>query len=60
MSDSLALVDSGEYLPAMAAFEKYLIDDGVKNDLKSKSSKIIGTKAPYGSDHAGVVVTISK
>ena len=28
----------------------------IKNGLMSKSSKIIGTKAPYGSDHAGVVV----
>jgi endonuclease/exonuclease/phosphatase family metal-dependent hydrolase len=32
----------------------------IKNGLMSKSSKIIGTKPPYGSDHAGVVVTISK
>ena len=32
----------------------------IKNGLQSKSSKIIGTKAPYGSDHAGVVATISK
>ena len=31
MNGSLALVGSGEYLPAMAAFEKSLIDDGVKN-----------------------------
>ena len=32
----------------------------IKNGLQSKTSKIIGTKAPYGSDHAGVVATISK
>ena len=32
----------------------------IKNGLKGKSSKIVGTKAPYGSDHAGVVATISK
>ena len=31
MNGSLALVGSGEYLPAMAAFEKSLIEDGVKN-----------------------------
>jgi len=31
MNGSLALVGSGEYLPAMAEFEKSLIDDGVKN-----------------------------
>jgi cyanophycinase len=31
MNGSLALVGSGEYLPAMAQFEKSLIDDGVKN-----------------------------
>ena len=31
MNGSLALVGSGEYLPAMANFEKTLIDDGVSN-----------------------------
>lgn len=31
MNGSLALVGSGEYLPAMAAFEKSLLDDGIKN-----------------------------
>ena len=31
MIGSLALVGSGEYLPAMASFEKSLIDDGIKN-----------------------------
>jgi cyanophycinase-like exopeptidase len=31
MSGSLALVGSGEYLPAMAEFERSLIDDGLKN-----------------------------
>ena len=34
MNGSLALVGSGEYLPAMANFEKSLIDDGVKNGKK--------------------------
>ena len=31
MNGSLALVGSGEYLPAMAEFEKTLIEDGIKN-----------------------------
>jgi cyanophycinase-like exopeptidase len=31
MNGSLALVGSGEYLPAMSAFEKSLLDDGVVN-----------------------------
>lgn len=31
MNGSLALIGSGEYLPAMAAFEKSLIDDAVAN-----------------------------
>jgi cyanophycinase-like exopeptidase len=31
MIGSLALVGSGEYLPAMASFEKSLLDDGIKN-----------------------------
>ena len=31
MRGSLALVGSGEYLPAMAEFEKSLIGDGVAN-----------------------------
>ena len=35
MNGSLALVGSGEYLPAMADFEKSLIDDGIKNGKKS-------------------------
>ena len=31
MNGSIALVGSGEYLPAMASFEKSLVDDGIKN-----------------------------
>jgi len=31
MNGSLALVGSGEYLPAMAEFEKSLLDDGIRN-----------------------------
>ena len=34
MNGSLALVGSGEYLPAMAQFENSLIDDGVKNSKR--------------------------
>ena len=40
MNGSLALVGSGEYLPAMAKFEKSLIADGVKNQLKAKFVQI--------------------
>ena len=29
MNGSLALIGSGEYLPAMAAFEKTLLDDAI-------------------------------
>jgi len=35
MHGSLALVGSGEYLPAMATFEKSLIDDGIKNGKRA-------------------------
>jgi len=31
MNGSLALVGSGEYLPAMTTFERSLLDDGIKN-----------------------------
>jgi cyanophycinase-like exopeptidase len=34
MNGSLALVGSGEYLPAMAEFEKSLISEGVSNGMK--------------------------
>jgi cyanophycinase-like exopeptidase len=40
MNGSLALVGSGEYLPAMAAFEKSLIDDGVENGKQAKYIQI--------------------
>jgi cyanophycinase len=40
MNGSLALVGSGEYLPAMAEFEKSLIGDGVKNQMKAKFVQI--------------------
>ncbi len=40
MNGSLALVGSGEYLPAMASFEKSLVDDGVKNGKQAKYIQI--------------------
>jgi cyanophycinase-like exopeptidase len=40
MNGSLALVGSGEYLPAMAQFEKSLVDDGVKNGKKARYVQI--------------------
>ena len=36
MNGSLALVGSGEYLPAMAEFEKSLVHDGVKNGKEAR------------------------
>jgi cyanophycinase-like exopeptidase len=36
----LALVGSGEYLPAMTAFEKSLLDDGIKNGKTAKYIQI--------------------
>ena len=40
MNGSLALVGSGEYLPAMAPFEKSLLDDGIKNGKAAKYIQI--------------------
>lgn len=40
MNGSLALVGSGEYLPAMAEFEKSLVQDGVKNGKESRYIQI--------------------
>jgi cyanophycinase len=40
MNGSLALVGSGEYLPAMTAFEKSLLDDGVKNGKQANYVQI--------------------
>jgi len=40
MNGSLALVGSGEYLPAMAEFEKSLVQDGVKNGKKARYLQI--------------------
>jgi cyanophycinase len=36
MNGSLALVGSGEYLPAMTAFEKSLLEDGTKNGKEAR------------------------
>ena len=40
MNGSLALVGSGEYLPAMAEFEKSLVQDGVKNGKEARYIQI--------------------
>ena len=40
MNGSLALVGSGEYLPAMTAFEKSLLADGIKNGKATKYIQI--------------------
>jgi len=40
MNGSLALVGSGEYLPAMAEFEKSLVHDGVKNGKEARYLQI--------------------
>jgi len=40
MNGSLALVGSGEYLPAMTAFEKSLLEDGIKNGKTAKYIQI--------------------
>jgi cyanophycinase-like exopeptidase len=40
MNGSLALVGSGEYLPAMAEFEKSLVQDGVKNGKEARFLQI--------------------
>ena len=40
MNGSLALVGSGEYLPAMAEFEKSLVQDGIKNGKEARYLQI--------------------
>jgi cyanophycinase len=49
MNGSLALVGSGEYLPAMTAFEKSLLEDGIKNG-KAANYIQIPTAAAQESD----------
>ncbi len=51
MYGSLALVGSGEYLPAMTAFEKSLLDDGIKNG-KTANYIQIPTAAGRESDES--------
>jgi cyanophycinase-like exopeptidase len=50
MNGSLALVGSGEYLPAMAQFEKSLVDDGVKNGKKARYVQIPTAAGRESSD----------
>jgi cyanophycinase-like exopeptidase len=50
MNGSLALVGSGEYLPAMAEFEKSLIDDGVKNGKEPRYLQIPTAAGRESSD----------
>ena len=50
MNGSLALVGSGEYLAAMAQFEKSLVDDGVKNGKKARYVQIPTAAGRESSD----------
>ena len=50
MNGSLALVGSGEYLPAMAEFEKSLVHDGVKN---GKQARYVQIPTAAGQESAG-------
>ena len=50
MNGSLALVGSGEYLPAMSQFEKSLIDDGVKNGKEARYLQIPTAAGRESSD----------
>jgi cyanophycinase-like exopeptidase len=50
VNGSLALVGSGEYLPAMAQFEKSLVDDGVKNGKKARYVQIPTAAGRESSD----------
>jgi len=50
MNGSLALVGSGEYLPAMSKFEKSLIDDGVKNGKEARYLQIPTAAGRESSD----------
>jgi cyanophycinase-like exopeptidase len=50
MNGSLALVGSGEYLAAMAQFEKSLVDDGVKNGKKASYVQIPTAAGRESSD----------
>jgi cyanophycinase-like exopeptidase len=50
MNGSLALVGSGEYLPAMAAFEKSLVQDGIKNGKTARYLQIPTAAGRESSD----------
>jgi cyanophycinase-like exopeptidase len=50
MNGSLALVGSGEYLPAMAQFEKSLVSDGVKNGKEARYLQIPTAAGRESSD----------
>ena len=50
MNGSLALVGSGEYLAAMAQFEKSLVDDGVKNGKEARFLQIPTAAGRESSD----------
>jgi cyanophycinase-like exopeptidase len=50
MNGSLALVGSGEYLPAMSQFEKSLIHDGVKNGKDARYVQIPTAAGRESSD----------
>ena len=54
MNGSLALVGSGEYLAAMAQFEKSLVDDGVKNGKKARYVQIPTAAGRESSDRLGI------
>jgi cyanophycinase-like exopeptidase len=53
MNGSLALVGSGEYLPAMSQFEKSLIHDGVKNGKEARYVQIPTAAGRESSDRLG-------
>lgn len=50
MNGSLALVGSGEYLPAMTVFEKSLVEDGVKNGKEARYVQIPTAAGRESSD----------
>jgi cyanophycinase-like exopeptidase len=50
MNGSLALVGSGEYLPAMTQFEKSLVSDGVKNGKEARYLQIPTAAGRESSD----------
>ena len=51
MTGSLALVGSGEYLPAMQELERSLIEDGIKNGKKPIYIQIPTAAGQIGRAH---------